>query len=121
MLDDRSLARLKGVNLSLQHVTMLAHELSELDFIVTEGRRSLDRQKSLVAFGASQTLNSKHLKGLAVDVAARIDGEIRWDWPLYHKLNKAFQRAAATLGIAIVWGGDWKKFPDGPHFELRDG
>jgi peptidoglycan L-alanyl-D-glutamate endopeptidase CwlK len=26
--------------------------------------------------------------------------------------------AARELSVAIVWGGDWKTFPDGPHFEL---
>ena len=28
------------------------------------------------------------------------------------------QAAVAAEGVALVWGGDWKNFPDGPHFEL---
>jgi peptidoglycan L-alanyl-D-glutamate endopeptidase CwlK len=50
--------------------------------------------------------------------AAKVGDEVRWDWPLYHKLDEAMKQAAAALGIEIEWGGDWKSFPDGPHFQL---
>jgi peptidoglycan L-alanyl-D-glutamate endopeptidase CwlK len=26
--------------------------------------------------------------------------------------------AAEQLGIQLEWGGDWKTFKDGPHFQL---
>ena len=48
-------------------------------------------------------MNSKHLTGRAADLAAVIDGEVRWDWPLYHKLAEAAKRAAKECGVAIVW------------------
>jgi peptidoglycan L-alanyl-D-glutamate endopeptidase CwlK len=97
-----------------------AAELSPLEFIVTEGLRTQARQAQLVKAGASQTMNSKHLIGRAVDLAAVVDGEVRWDWPLYAKLAQSVKEAAAELDTPIVWGGDWRTFKDGPHFELTD-
>lgn len=117
-LDQRSEKRLEGVNPALVDVVRKAAELTEVNFIVTEGIRTKERQAQLLAKGASRTMNSKHLIGRAVDLAAVIDGEVRWDWPLYHKLAKAMKDAAAACGVKIVWGGDWRKFKDGPHFEL---
>jgi peptidoglycan LD-endopeptidase CwlK len=110
--------RLKGVNPDLVAVVNLAHQISEVDFAVIEGLRTRDRQTQLVAKGASKTMNSRHLTGHAVDLAPVIDGEIRWDWPPFYKINDAMQEAANRLGIAIVWGGSWISFKDGPHFEL---
>lgn len=100
-----------------------AIQLTAVDFAVIEGVRTLEKQKEYVASGASQTLNGRHLIqasgfGCAVDLAAFLGKELRWDWPLYHKIAAAMKQAAAELSISIVWGGDWKKFPDGPHFEL---
>ena len=118
-LSAKSEARLVGVHADLVAVVQRALELSELDFAVTEGRRSQTRQTELVAQGASQTMNSRHLTGHAVDLAPIIAGQIRWDWPPFYKLADAMKRAAAELGVSIVWGGDWKGgFKDGPHFEL---
>ena len=113
----RSLKALEGVHPALVAVAHRALELSPVDFVVTEGLRTLERQKELKAAGASSTLNSRHLTGHAIDVAAWI-GEIRWDWPLYTQIADAFKQAASELNVAIVWGGDWKTFQDGPHFEL---
>lgn len=107
-----------GVHIDLRRVIYRAAEITPIDFIVTEGLRDLDRQKQLMAAGASKTLNSRHLTGHAVDLAARLDGEIRWDWPLYYKLADAVKEAARLEGVPIEWGGDWRKFKDGPHFQL---
>lgn len=117
-LSSRSRNALKGVHPDLVRVVEVALPRSPVDFVVTEGLRSPARQRELVAAGASKTLDSRHITGHAVDVAALIGKTVRWDWPLYHKIAKAFKDAAMDLGIAIVWGGDWKRFPDGPHFEL---
>ncbi len=117
-IDPRSASRMAGVHIDLRRVIYRAAEITPIDFIVTEGLRDLDRQKQLMAAGASKTLNSRHLTGHAVDLAARLDGEIRWDWPLYHKLADAVKEAARLEGVPIEWGGDWRKFKDGPHFQL---
>ena len=109
---------LKGVHPDLVKVVEKAITLTEIDFRVTEGLRSKTRQIDLVNKGASKTLNSRHITGHAVDVVALIGGSVRWDWPLYDKIAKAFKQSAKELNIPIVWGGDWKTFKDGPHFEL---
>lgn len=109
-----------GVDSRLVQVVELASTLSPVEFIVTEGVRTLERQKQLFEAKASRTLNSKHLVGKAVDLAAKVGGEVRWDWPLYSQLAVAMKTAAKQLNIEIVWGGDWKSLKDGPHFELKD-
>lgn len=116
--DARSAASLQGVHKDLVRVMERARELAP-PFMVIEGLRTPERQKQLVATGASKTLNSRHLTGHAVDVVP-LDGQgrISWDWPLYHKLAPLVKQAAKELGVPITWGGDWKSFKDGPHWEL---
>jgi peptidoglycan LD-endopeptidase CwlK len=117
-LGRRSVERLQGVHPDLVKVVERAIEMSPVDFTVLEGLRSPERQQTLVASGASQTLNSRHITGHAVDLGAWVDNQVDWSWPLYHKIANAMKAAANDLGVAIVWGGDWKTFKDGPHFEL---
>jgi peptidoglycan L-alanyl-D-glutamate endopeptidase CwlK len=117
-LSRRSLERLQKVHPDLVRVVMRAIQLAEVDFGVTEGVRTIEKQREYVAKGASKTMNSRHLTGHAVDLAAYVGTEVRWDWPLYHKIAAAMKSAAKELDVAIVWGGDWASFPDGPHFEL---
>lgn len=117
-LSKRSLDRMAGLHPRLMALVKEAIALTPVDFMVTEGLRSKDRQRALVRAGASQTMNSRHITGHAVDVAALVDGQVRWDWPLYDRIARAFKAAAARQGTAIVWGGDWKSLKDGPHFEL---
>lgn len=118
-LNVRSRKNLTGVNEKLVQVVERAAEITTVDFIVTEGLRTIERQKQLYDKGASRTMNSKHLTGHAVDLAAVVDGEVRWDWPLYHKLADAMKQAAKELNVPMTWGGDWRSFKDGPHFELK--
>jgi len=117
-LSERSLKRLNDVHPRLVAVVKEAAALTPVDFMVTEGLRTPERQAALVRAGASRTRKSRHLTGHAVDVAAMIDGQVRWDWPLYPRIAHAFKAAAARQGTAIVWGGDWPTLRDGPHFEL---
>lgn len=127
-IDARSLKNLEGVHPDLVKVVYYAADKTDTPFIITEGLRTLERQKKLLAAGASKTLRSRHLTGHAIDVAAYLDldgdGEkdpaeqIRWDWPLYHKIAAAMKDAGLRLGIPIEWGGDWRSFKDGPHFQL---
>jgi len=120
----RDRVRLEGVHRDLVRVVERAR--LAVPFIVTEGLRSRERQAQLLAIGASRTMNSRHLTGHAVDLAYWLDdgdsaveqGEIRWDWPLYQQIGAALKTAAQELGVAIIWGGDWPSFRDGPHVEL---
>ena len=119
-LSQRSLDRMKGVDERLVNVVKRAIEISEVDFIVTEGLRTKERHAELLKAGATRTMNSKHIVGKAVDLAAVVNGQVRWDWPLYSKLATAMKRAAEILNVKIEWGGDWVTFKDGPHFQLKD-
>lgn len=117
-LSRRSRDRLAGVHPALVAVIEAAILTSPVDFMVTEGVRTPARQAALVAAGASRMLKSRHLTGHAVDIAALIDGQVRWDWPLYPRIAGAIKATAARLDTPIVWGGDWARLRDGPHFEL---
>ena len=122
-MNPRTERNLQGVHPALVGVVKRAldilHERGpHLDFIVTEGLRSKEKQAQLVRAGASRTYNSRHLTGHAVDVAAMVDGEVRWDWPLYTEISHVMNQAAAEQGVQIVWGGTWASLRDGPHFEL---
>lgn len=115
----RSLNSLRGVHPDLVKVIERALQSSPVDFIVIEGLRTVDRQKELVATGASRTMNSRHLTGHAVDLLPiGSNGKAEFAWPLYEQLAPAVKQAADDLGVKIVWGGDWRNFRDGPHFEL---
>ena len=118
VLSRRSRDRLIGVHPDLVRVVETAIARTPIDFMVTEGLRTPERQATLVRAGASRTLNSRHLTGHAVDVCALVDGKVRWDWPLYPRIAGAFKGAALALDVPIIWGGDWHRLRDGPHFEL---
>jgi peptidoglycan LD-endopeptidase CwlK len=85
ILGQRSLSRLEGVHPDLVRVVKKAAAMSDLDFTVLEGLRTVARQTQLVKQGASKTMNSRHLTGHAVDLAPLIDGKVSWDWPLYYR------------------------------------
>ena len=118
----RSLKNLDGVHPLLVGVVVRALSISKVDITVIEGIRNTVRQRELVAQGASQTMNSLHLLqsdgfSHAVDLAAYVGG-ISWDWKYYYMLADAMKQAARELNVEIEWGGDWKTFKDGPHFQL---
>lgn len=117
-LGTKSLQNLQGVHPDLIRVVQRAIELTSVDFQVFEGLRSLARQRQLVAKGASQTLDSRHMQGQdgfghAVDLVPLIDfdgdgkAELRWDWPLCYKVAEAVQQASQDEDVPIRWGGVW--------------
>ena len=115
--------RLEGVHPDLVGVIKLAATHAPFNLMILEGVRSKERQKELLKRGASKTMNSRHLIqkcgfGCAVDVAPVLDGGISWHWPDYHKLAPVVKKVAKQLEIPVEWGGDWKSFPDGPHWQL---
>ena len=145
-LSQRSLANLEGVQPALVAVVKRAIVLTKVDFGVIEGLRTEARQRELVDRGASQTMNSRHLTGHAVDLMAYIDGRASWELNLYDDIADAMKQAAIELDTPIKWGGAWsvqdirrwhgtmadamnayiderrkqgrRPFIDGPHFEL---
>lgn len=117
-LSNKSLERLNGVHPDLVKVVKRAIELTEIDFSVGEGLRTIERQKELVAKGASQTMKSRHLTGHAVDLYAIVDGAVSWEWKYYSKISESVMKSAKELGVDVEWGGNWKTIKDGPHFQL---
>ncbi len=145
VLSSRSRERLAGVKPDLADTVKRALELSPIDFGVSEGKRTLERQKLLVSQGASQTMKSKHLSGDAVDLVGYLGG-VSWEMAIYCKIADAMRQAATETGVSIRWGGAWQVrdirlheggmdeaqdayidlrrsegrsvFLDGPHFEL---
>jgi len=145
-LSQRSLDRMEGVDERLVAVVKHAITETKTDFGVIQGLRTIEMQKALVAKGASQTMKSKHLDGLAVDLMAYIGGRGSWELNLYDDLADAMAEGANAVGCKVRWGAAWhidsigqykgtmeeamneyidlrrsqgrRPFIDGPHFEL---
>lgn len=123
-LSQRSLTRLDGAHPDLRRVIIRAAAMSSIDFTVLEVLRTRQRQEELLRIGATRTRNSRHLahpsdgKSRAVDIAPMVRGQVTWDWPLYHRLAPIIKAAAAAETVPIEWGGDWRSFKDGPHWQL---
>lgn len=87
-----------------------------MDFIVTCTTRTLSEQKELVASGKSKTMNSKHLTGMAFDIAVVKNGKVSWKFEDYAPYGVIGQE------LGLEWGGAcFETFRDGPHFQLSDG
>ena len=145
-LSERSMAKLEGVDSRMQDVVKEAITLTKIDFGVICGMRTEDEQRELVAKGASKTMKSKHLDGLAVDLMAYIGSRASWELNLYDDIADAMAEAARNNNVKIRWGAAWhvdsiadwnftmqdamnsyvdlrraqgrRPFIDGPHFEL---
>jgi len=124
VLSQRDQDRMNGLHKDLQRVIWRAAVTSTMEFTVLEGLRTLERQKRLLAQHATTTMKSRHLTGHAIDIAPLIDQdgdgtvEVSWAWPQYHKLAEIVFAAAAHENVPIEWGGRWKTFADGPHWQL---
>ena len=145
-LSQKSLDRLDGVNDDMVRVVKKAIELTKVDFGVICGLRTVEEQEELVAKGASQTMKSKHIDGLAVDLMAYLGGRASWELNLYDDIADAMKEAAKLENVGVRWGAAWqidnmadwdgtmeeamnayidlrrsqgrRPFIDGPHFEL---
>ena len=114
-LSKRSRTNLVGVQPQLVAVVERAIQLTTVDFAVTEGLRTEAKQRELVAKGASQTMNSKHLTGHAVDLVAFIGGRISWELNLYDEIAAAMRQAAIEHAVGLRWGAAWN-IPDIRHW-----
>lgn len=118
-LNSNSLKRLEGVHPKLVELVKHAADITDQEFQIIQGLRTLEQQKQFVAAGKSQTMKSYHLVGKAVDFVAIVDGEINWDFKYYTHLSNIFKQAAKDLNLTITWGGDWKTIKDGDHIQLE--
>lgn len=123
-LSNKSKSKLKDVHPDMVKIVEKALEYSEVDFGITEGLRTKQRQEELVNTGKSKTMNSRHLTGKAVDVVAYKGSEISWDVSLYCKIADAFRKACNELQIPVVWGACWDRgvleFSKSSSEELKD-
>ena len=145
-LSERSLAKLEGVDERLVAVVKYAIAVTKIDFGVICGLRTIEEQRELVAKGASQTMNSKHIGGNAVDLMAYIGSRGSWELNLYDDIADAMKQGAQQVGVDVRWGAAWqvdsiahwngtmagamnayidlrrsegkRPFIDAPHFEL---
>ncbi|WP_199636110.1 M15 family metallopeptidase [Serratia sp. PAMC26656] len=114
----RSEDNLMGVHPDLVRVMRLALNYSLVPFSISEGVRSMARQRDMLRTGKSQTLRSRHLTGHAVDVVAMPAGVVSWEWDYYAQIAVAVRRAARECAVSVEWGGEWRTLKDGPHFQL---
>lgn len=95
--------------------------------LITQGFRSIAEQNELYAQGRTKpgkiVTNAKggysyHNFGLAFDVVIQnADGSLCWS-----VADKRWKTVGAIgKSIGLEWGGDWRKFPDYPHFQLTFG
>jgi len=160
-LSNRSLSRLETGHPDGNAVVERAIKYTAVDFGVGEVARSIEKQRQNVELGASTTMNSRHLPKMtkkcivgemplipvahAWDLFAYVDGQARWELPLYLEIAKAMDKASTELGVPMRWGACWqllseiefdnymshittyiqnkkalgkKALVDGPHFEL---
>ena len=106
-LSKRSIARLDGVDPRLVQVVRYAIGVSRIDFAVTEGLRTVERQRELVSSGASQTMDSRHITGHAVDLVAYLGDRISWELNLYDDIADAMKEGATAVGVPLRWGAAW--------------
>lgn len=127
-LDHASLQVLLTVDMRFVAVVLTATRAFHRDnfafvFRVTSGLRTREEQTRLVAQGASQTMNSAHLDGFAVDMAI-LSADRRkafWEYSLFQRFNVAMQAAAVQIGLDdgdLLWGGDWVRLRDVCYWQV---
>ena len=145
-LSQKSLDKLVCIDPKLAQVVKLAIDYTKVDFGVTEGLRTIEKQREYFEAGKSQTMSSKHIDGKAVDLVAYVGGTVCWELNVYDDLANAMKAAAIELAVPIRWGAAWnipdirawrgtmeeamnyyvderrkknkRPFIDGPHFEI---
>jgi peptidoglycan L-alanyl-D-glutamate endopeptidase CwlK len=100
-----------------------------IPFIFTCTRRTQPEQEELYSRGRTKpgrkvtwTMKSKHIEGLAFDIAICKDGVPVWDGKVDVDLDGVPDYLEAGIigeSLGLVWGGRWKS-PDYPHFELKE-
>ena len=106
-LSKRSHDRLFGVDPRLVAVVNTAIGITKVDFGVVEGLRTEETQRAYFNAGKSQTMESKHLTGDAVDLVAFVNGAVSWELNLYDDIADAMRIAALEHDLPLRWGAAW--------------
>ena len=118
-LSELSKERLEGVDERLKAVVIECAARCPFPFNVSEGLRTVEKQREYVRQGKSWTMHSKHLTGKAVDLYPLSMDRKVVDWSRFEELAELMLQVASDQGTEIVWGGNWKTFVDKCHFELK--
>lgn len=106
-LGARSESNLVGVDERIVLTVRKAILITEIDFAVHDGVRTMEEQRKLVASGASKRLDSAHLTGDAVDLVPYVNGKLRWEHTLCNEIARAMMEASGQLGVRLIWGRVW--------------
>lgn len=138
-LSRTSLDRLQTCHEDLQMIILVALSVSQVDFGVAEGHRSVEVQQDYYEQGKSRidgiTRLSKHnlRPSMAVDIYGFVNGRSVWDKETMSYVAGVIMGVAAMLyrggevSHLVRWGGNWdmdgeilhdQSFDDRPHFEL---
>lgn len=101
----------------LQDVMKLLAYAISLGFTITfgEAMRTPEQQAIYVKTGRSHTMDSFHLRRLAIDLNFFINGKLCYDKVILQSLGDYWE----SLNSKNSWGGNWNSFKDLPHFERR--
>lgn len=102
---------------------------ADQDIYIAQVDRTVVEEEADIAKGVAwlaDPMDSKHVTdpthrplARAVDLAPWVSGRVPWqEIPRFQSLGAAVKATAATLEIAIAWGGDWVHHQDWDHFEL---
>lgn len=100
----------RDVNKFLSFLFKSGYEVS-----LKECLRTPEQQEIYLKIGKSKTKNSYHLKSLAIDLAIFKNGA----WLQKKDDLKALGDYWESLSSVNKWGGNFKSFYDGMHFERR--
>ena len=140
----RSIDNLKGVHPTLVLLMNASIKDSPCDFTIVQGVRTTEQQKEFYSWGRTKknpntgkmdrVTNADGVKnksnhqvksdgfGHAVDLYPFFDGKVQISHPETIKklklISEHIKKVAKSMNIKIVWGGDFKKMYDPPHFEL---
>ena len=141
-LGKKSKAELSSCHTDLQKIVHTAIRLTDVDFAIVEGHRSIERQQLLYDAGRSKidgvTKKGKHnySPSLAFDICAIVKGKASWrecylaylGGILMVTANMLYEKG--VISSTLRWGGNWdgdgeiitdQSFIDLPHFELKVG
>jgi peptidoglycan L-alanyl-D-glutamate endopeptidase CwlK len=102
-------------------IRLMNEVIKHTDISILCGHRGEEEQNKAFNDGKSKVRFpfSKHNKtpSLAVDIAPY---PIDWnDIQRFKDLAEIVKDAADKLDISVEWGGDWVKFKDYPHWQLK--
>lgn len=93
----------------------LVYHATQMGFTVTGGEllRTPEQQAIYLKTGRSKTMQSNHLRRLAIDVNFIKDGQLIWDKNTLAPVGAFWE----SLNPQNRWGGNFKTLVDCPHFE----